>query len=165
MTAGKKATQTKQVKPEVTKPPVHETTESPTFSAELTQLIDRRDHYSSVLRYAFETVDNAGPAEHRAAVAYVSHYGALYTDVVHYIGYSPTPEHLKRLLRKEKRIIGLLSLGEEGWEPMAALSADVKRELWHVAIRAKNDAANKRRIQAQVKAAAKVRAEKAKVAK
>lgn len=156
-------TATKQAKAMATKAPVSKAAKAaPTISAELAQLIERRDYYFSVLRHALDTVEKSGTTAHGAADAYVIRYGELYSDANEYVRYYPTSERLTRLLRKEKRIVGLLSGGQEDWEPISAVSARVKLQVKEAAIKARNDAADKRRIQARVRANAKALAEKAK---
>ena len=162
MTAVKKAAQPKQVKAVATKAPVRKAAKAPTISAEMAKLVERRDHYFSVLRHALDSVEKAGKTAHGAAVAYVIRYGELYRDANEYASYYPVADRLKRLLRKEKRIIDLLSNGKEGWEPFSAIPTDVKLAVKNAAIRAKNEADDKKRIQARVRANAKALAEKAK---
>lgn len=163
MTAVKKAA-AKQVKAVVAKAPIVRKAQkaAPAISAELEQLIERRDHYFSVLRHALDSVEKAGKNAHGAAVAYVIRYGELYRDANQYISYSPTADCLKKLSRKEKRDIDVLSNGQAGWDPILAITADVKLEVKNAAIKARNDAADKKRIQAQVRANAKALAEKTK---
>lgn len=161
MTAVKKAA-AKTVKAVATKVPVPKAAKAPTISPELAQLIERREHYYSVLRHALDEVGKAGPTAHGAAVAYVIRYGELYRDANEYASYYPTADRLKRLLRKEKRIIDLLSLGQPGWEAISAITAETKLAVKNAAIKARNEAADKKRIQTRVRANAKALAEKAK---
>lgn len=160
MTAVKKAAATKQVKVVAAA-----AANGPTLSAELAQLLERRNHYFSVLRHALDEVEKAGKTAHGAVDGFVIRYGELYRDANHYVRYFPAAESLQRLLRKEKRDVAVLSQQDAGWAPIPAITAAVKLELKNAAIKSKNDAADKRRIRANVKAIAKVRAEKAKAKK
>lgn len=164
MTAVKKAAKQVKAVPVVAKAPIARKAAkvAPTISAELAQLIERREHYFSVLRHALDSVEKAGKTAHGAAVAYVIRYGELYRDAHQHISYSPTADGLKKLLRKEKRDIDVLSNGQAGWDPIVAITADVKLEVKNAALKARNDAADKKRIQARVRANAKALAEKAK---